>query len=383
MKIYRVGGAVRDPLLGLPVNDIDWVVVGATAQQMLDKGFQQVGRDFPVFLHPKSKQEYALARTERKTAPGYTGFIVHADADVSLEQDLARRDLTINAMAQDDVGNIVDPYNGQQDLEKKILRHVTNAFTEDPLRVLRVARFAARFFPLGFSLAPETLVLMRQIVAAGELETLVAERVWTETDRALAETDPLAYFDVLDDCAALQRVFPEVAAVWRQDPETNLGPSPAPNARQLLGALMKIDAPFCSAELRFAALTMNIKADALSALVSRLRVPKSYHQLAQLAQRSIERMHGFNTMNAEQRLQLLESMDVLRRPQRIGPLLQLARCHWQLQDDSADDYIQARLFTQAMAAISSVSSRDLLDQGIKGPAIAEALREKRLAVLAT
>lgn len=383
MKIYRVGGAVRDQLLGLPINDIDWVVVGATAQQMLDKGFQQVGRDFPVFLHPKSKQEYALARTERKTAPGYTGFIVHADADVSLEQDLARRDLTVNAMAQDDAGNIVDPYNGQQDLEKKILRHVTNAFTEDPLRVLRVARFAARFFPLGFSLAPETLVLMRQIVAAGELETLVAERVWTETDRALAETDPLAYFDVLDDCAALQRVFPEVAAVWRQDPEPNLGPSPVPNARQLLGALMKIDAPFCSAELRFSALTMNIKADALSALVSRLRVPKSYHQLAQLAQRSIERMHGFNAMNAEQRLQLLESMDVLRRPQRIGPLLQLARCHWQLQDDSADDYIQARLFTQAMAAISSVSSRDLLDQGIKGPAIAEALREKRLAVLAT
>jgi len=379
MMIYRVGGAVRDQLLGLPVNDIDWVVVGATAQQMLDKGFQQVGRDFPVFLHPKSKQEYALARTERKTAPGYTGFIVHADANVSLEQDLARRDLTVNAMAQDDAGNIVDPYNGRQDLEKKILRHVTNAFTEDPLRVLRVARFAARFFPLGFSLAPETLVLMRQIVVAGELETLVAERVWTETDRALAETDPLAYFDVLDDCAALQRVFPEVAAVWRQDSE----PSSGPNARQLLGALMKIDAPFCSAELRFAALTMNIKPDALSALVSRLRVPKSYHQLAQLAQRSIERMHGFNAMNAEQRLQFLESMDVLRRPQRIDPLLQLARCHWQLQNDSADDYIQAPLFTQAMAAISSVSSRDLLDQGIKGPAIAEALREKRLAVLAT
>lgn len=377
MKIYRVGGAVRDQLLGLAVNDIDWVVVGATPEQMLGQGFQQVGRDFPVFLHPQSKQEYALARTERKTAPGYTGFTVHADPDVSLEQDLARRDLTINAMAQDDDGNIIDPYNGQQDLANKILRHVTDAFIEDPLRVLRVARFAARFFPLGFSLAPETLALMQQIVTKGELETLVAERVWTETDRALAETNPLAYFDVLDDCGAMQRVFPELHPVWRHGSDH----SAEPNARQLLESLVKDDQHKCSLELRFAALTMNIGASALSALVSRLRVPKSYHQLAELAQRTVEQLQGFNTMTAEQRLQLLESMDVLRRPQRVAPLLQLARCHWRLQHKDADEAVDETLFMQAIEAIANVSSRDLLDQGITGPAIAEALRAKRLVSL--
>ena len=215
MNIFRVGGAVRDQLLGLPVSDVDWVVVGATPQEMLDRGFQQVGRDFPVFLHPETKQEYALARTERKTAPGYTGFAVHADPDVSLEQDLARRDLTINAMAQDDAGNIIDPYHGQRDLAQKLLRHVTDAFVEDPLRVLRVARFAARFSPLGFRIAPETLDLMRDMVNASELDSLVAERVWTETERALAEADPQTYFSVLDDCGALAQVFPELEANGR------------------------------------------------------------------------------------------------------------------------------------------------------------------------
>jgi len=383
MNIYRVGGAVRDQLLGLPVNDVDWVVVGATPQQMLDQGFQQVGRDFPVFLHPETKQEYALARTERKTAPGYTGFVVHTDPNVSLEQDLARRDLTINAMAQDGAGTITDPYHGQRDLEQRVLRHVTDAFVEDPLRVLRVARFAARFSSLGFYLAPETLNLMQTMTADGELGTLVAERVWVETNRALAEADPLAYFDVLDECAALQQVFPEIASVWRQG---------TPSARELLNAIAQVDpsvdvsnlsAAPGRAELRFAAIAMTIDHDSFRALVDRLRVPKSYSQLAELAAGHIDSLHRFTSMDAEQRLHLLESMDVLRRPQRIQSLLPLARCHWQLLHEGVTDYPQADLVLKAIKQISLVTSADLVEQGIAGPAMAQALRLKRLQALAS
>ena len=369
MNIYRVGGAVRDQLLGLEVNDVDWVVVGATPQEMLDRGFQQVGRDFPVFLHPETKQEYALARTERKTAPGYTGFAVHADPDVSLEQDLARRDLTINAMAQDDAGNIIDPYGGQRDLEQKLLRHVTAAFVEDPLRVLRVARFAARFFPLGFRIAPETLSLMQDMVAANELNALVAERVWTETDRALVELDPQIYFDTLDDCGALAQVFPELVPVWRHG---------KPSARQVLSAVAQVDT---LPQLRFAALAMSMEPDQLKAMAARLRIAKSYYQLAELANRHVPGLHGFASMNTAARLHLLESMDVLRRPQRIQPLLRLARCHWLLLQPQESDYPQAELVLDAINAISTVKADDLVKQGVKGVAMAQALRLKRLKAL--
>src|SRR5688572_5091512 len=208
MQIYKVGGAVRDRLLGKPVTDIDWVVVGATTEEMLAKGFRPVGADFPVFLHPKSGEEYALARTERKNGRGYGGFIFHASPDVTLEEDLVRRDLTINAMAEDDQQNLTDPYHGQRDLEARLLRHVSPAFAEDPLRVLRVARFAARYAGLGFSVAPETLELLRRIVADGELAALVPERVWNETQRALAERSPRVYFEVLRTCGALEVIFP-------------------------------------------------------------------------------------------------------------------------------------------------------------------------------
>ncbi len=375
MNIFRVGGAVRDQLLGLAVSDIDWVVVGATPQEMLDRGFQQVGRDFPVFLHPETKQEYALARTERKTAPGHTGFTVHADPDVSLEQDLARRDLTINAIAQDDQGKLIDPYHGQRDLKQKYLRHVTDAFIEDPLRVLRVARFAARFFPLGFRLAPETLALMRNMVSANELRCLTAERVWNETERALAEAEPQAYFSVLDDCGALVQVFPELAAIWHQG---------RPSASELLAAVAKIEP---SAQIRFAALAMNLEPGQLKGMVERLRIAKSYYQLAELACRHIRSIHRFGAMNSEQRLQLLESMDVLRRPQRIKPLLRLASCHWQLQQralgvqQQASDYVPAELLLKAIAAISTIAVDDLVEQGIKGAAMAAALRARRLEAL--
>ncbi len=214
MKIYLVGGAVRDGLLGLPVKDKDWVVVGATPQQMLDNGYQQVGRDFPVFLHPDSHEEYALARTERKSGHGYTGFVCHADPDVTLEQDLQRRDLTINAIALDENGGYVDPWGGREDLERRILRHVSPAFNEDPLRVLRVARFAARYAHLNFRIADDTMSLMREMAARGELAHLTPERVWKETENALSARNPQVYFQVLRDCGALAILFPELDALF-------------------------------------------------------------------------------------------------------------------------------------------------------------------------
>ena len=214
METYLVGGCVRDDLLGRPSKDRDWVVVGSNPDEMLAAGYKSVGKDFPVFLHPKSKEEYALARTERKTAPGYAGFSFHADADVTLEQDLSRRDLTINALARDEQGNIIDPYRGQQDIKDKILRHVSPAFAEDPVRILRIARFAARFAELGFTIADETMSLMQNMVKSGEVDALVSERVWQETERALGENTPARYFQVLRDCGALVRIFPEVDALF-------------------------------------------------------------------------------------------------------------------------------------------------------------------------
>ncbi|MEE9345022.1 MAG: multifunctional CCA addition/repair protein, partial [Methylococcales bacterium] len=214
MKTYLVGGAVRDQLLNYPVHERDWVIVGATVDDMLAQGFRPVGKDFPVFLHPQTNEEYALARTERKTAPGYKGFAIHADTDVTLEQDLLRRDLTINAIAEDDTGRLFDPYGGQQDLETLLLRHVSDAFMEDPVRILRVARFAARYAHLGFKVADETMELMRKMTARGEVDALVAERVWAELVKALAERTPTQFFQVLRDCNALQRLFPELDALF-------------------------------------------------------------------------------------------------------------------------------------------------------------------------
>ncbi len=214
MQVYLVGGAVRDQLLGLPISDRDFVVVGTTPEAMLEQGFQQVGKDFPVFLHPKTHEEYALARTERKTGAGYTGFSCYSAPDVTIEDDLLRRDLTINAMAQSDSGEIIDPFNGIKDLENRLLRHVSSAFSEDPLRVLRVARFAARYFEYGFSIAPETLALMQSMAATGELSHLTAERVWAETEKALKSSSPQVYFDVLRQCGALRVLFPEIDGLF-------------------------------------------------------------------------------------------------------------------------------------------------------------------------
>ncbi|MCM2307843.1 MAG: multifunctional CCA addition/repair protein [Sulfuritalea sp.] len=337
MKIYAVGGAVRDELLGLAVKDRDWVVVGATPQDMLAQGYLAVGRDFPVFLHPQTHEEYALARTERKTGPGYTGFAFHAAPGVTLEQDLIRRDLTINAIARDEAGAIIDPHGGRADLAARILRHVSPAFAEDPVRILRVARFAARF--ADFAIAAETMALMRGMVAAGEVDALVPERVWQELARGLMEARPSRMFEVLRECGALVRLLPELEALWgvpqRADyhPEIDTG----------VHVMMVIDmAARLGAALpaRFAALTHDLgkgltpaeilprhygheakSVVLLEGICDRLRVPVECREVARLAARFHGDMHRIAELRPETRLTVLERCDALRRPERFELIL--------------------------------------------------------------
>ena len=373
MKTYAVGGAVRDELLGLPVKDRDWVVVGATPQEMLAQGFLAVGRDFPVFLHPQTHEEYALARTERKTAPGYTGFAFHAAPGVTLEEDLVRRDLTINAIARDEAGTIIDPHGGRADIAARVLRHVSPAFAEDPVRILRVARFAARF--TDFTVAPETLNLMRAMTAAGEVDALVAERVWQELARGLMEARPSRMFELLRQCGALARLLPEVDALWgvpqRADyhPEVDTG----------VHVMMVIDmAARLGAALpaRFAALTHDLgkartPADILPrhhghetksvALVEgvceRLKVPVDCRDVARLAARYHGDMHRVGELRPETKLTLLERCDALRRPERFELILLACeadyrgRLGWEERD-----YAQAAAWRATLAAVRGVDA---------------------------
>jgi tRNA nucleotidyltransferase (CCA-adding enzyme) len=336
-KIYCVGGAVRDGLLSLPVKDHDWVVVGSTPEAMIERGFQPVGKDFPVFLHPQTHEEYALARTERKTAPGYKGFVVHAAPDVTLEQDLSRRDFTINAIAQDADGTLIDPYHGQADLRAGVLRHVSDAFAEDPVRILRGARFAARF---GFVVAPETQQLMRDMVAAGEADALVAERVWQELARGLMERKPSRFFEVLRECGALHRIMPEVDALFgvpqppAHHPEIDCG----------IHTMMVVDDAARHAyvlEVRFAALVHDLgkattpadrlprhighearSVELVKKLCARLRVPTECRDLALLAARFHGDIHRAFELRADTVIKLFQSTDVWRRPERFTQLLQ-------------------------------------------------------------
>ncbi len=339
MKIYQVGGAVRDRLLGLPVKDTDWVVVGATPAELVQQGYMQIGRDFPVFLHPKSKQEYALARTERKSGSGYTGFTVYAAPDVTLEQDLLRRDLTINAIAQTDNGELIDPYGGQRDLQDRVLRHVSPAFAEDPLRVLRVARFAARFSPLGFTVAPETLVLMRTLVDAGELQHLTAERVWQEFERALCSAAPQVFLQVLRDCGALAVLLPEIENLFGVPQPEFFHPEIDTGVHTLMVAEQSVK---LSTELavRFAALVHDLgKAVTpkelwpahtgheelgvalIEQVCDRLRVPNDCRELAVIVSRQHTRCHKAMKHKAEDLFLTLERCDALRRPQRFEHFL--------------------------------------------------------------
>ncbi len=335
MEIYLVGGAVRDTLLGIEPKERDWVVVGATPEQLKAQGYKQVGKDFPVFLHPKTHEEYALARTERKTAPGYHGFSMHAAPDVTLEEDLLRRDLTINAIAQTASGQLIDPFNGQQDLADKLLRHVSPAFSEDPVRILRVARFAARFAHLGFTIAPETGELMRDMVNAGEVDALVAERVWTETERALGEKKPARFFEVLRDCGALEKLFPEIERLFgvpqpeKHHPEIDTG-------LHTLMVLTQAARLSPDTRVRFAALVHDLGKGAtpkdqwpkhiaheergvplVEDLCQRLRVPKSYRELAVAVTRYHLHYHRAAELKPATLLKLFGALDAFRRPERF------------------------------------------------------------------
>lgn len=311
MRAYVVGGAVRDTLLGLPVRDRDWVVVGATPEEMVAAGFRPVGKDFPVFLHPQSHEEYALARTERKTAPGYKGFAFHASPEVTLEEDLLRRDLTINAMARDESGAITDPFNGRADLAARVLRHVSPAFAEDPLRVLRVARFAARFHE--FHVAPETMALMRDIVTAGEVEHLVAERVWQELARGLMESHPQRMFSVLRACGALARLTPE------------LDDLPADDRAALDSALARAVARQAPLEQRWSAVLHRMDTETARAVSERLKAPNEARDLAVMLAREYGSLQQETVADAETRLDLLTRCDALRRPERFAALLDTAQ----------------------------------------------------------
>ncbi|QHF41529.1 Multifunctional CCA protein [Pseudomonas fluorescens] len=400
MRIYKVGGAVRDRLLGKPVTDIDWVVVGATTEEMLAKGFRPVGADFPVFLHPKSGEEYALARTERKSGRGYGGFTFHASPEVTLEEDLIRRDLTINAMAEDDQQNLTDPYHGQRDLEARLLRHVSPAFAEDPLRVLRVARFAARYATLGFTVAPETLALMHQLSESGELEALTPERSWKEISRALMEDQPQVFVEVLRACSALKVLMPEVDALFgvpqppAHHPEIDTGAHTLSVLQQaalhkqpltvrwacLLHDLGKGLTPEDEWPRHIAHEFKGLKL--IKAVNERFKVPKDCQELALLVGEYHTHGHRALELKPSTLLELLQSFDIYRRPQRFEEFIAAcemdARGRKGLEERS---YPQADYLRGAATAARSVAVQPLLEKGFKGPELGEEIKRERLKAL--
>jgi tRNA nucleotidyltransferase (CCA-adding enzyme) len=372
MQVYLVGGAVRDRLLGRKVRERDYVVVGASPDAMLAKGYRPVGKDFPVFLHPDTHAEYALARTERKTAPGYHGFALNYAPGVTLEEDLARRDLTINAMAEDASGTLIDPYGGRRDLEEKWLRHVSPAFAEDPVRILRVARFLARYGPLGFRVAPETRALMRAMVAAGEVAALVPERVCAETLKALKEEAPAEYFRELGAAHALPVLLPELALRLKE--------SEAPLAS--LGAAAALSP---EPRIRYAALTAGLSAEPLAgaaaalSMSTRLKVPNEYRELAVLVSAHRPRIEAALELSAPRLLDLLEALDALRRPERYAEALLACEAH--ARGAGAGEYPARAYLLAALEAMRSVRLADAERAGLAGDEIAKRLREKRLLAL--
>lgn len=400
MEIYLVGGAVRDQLLSIKVKDRDFVVVGATPQQMLDQQYQQVGKDFPVFLHPQTKEEHALARTERKSGHGYTGFSVYSAPDVTLEQDLIRRDLTINAIAQSADGTLIDPFNGQQDINDKVLRHVSPAFSEDPLRVLRVARFAARFAHLGFHIAPETLKLMKQLTDAGELAHLTPERVWQEMSNALTATKPQVFFQVLRECGALKVLLPEIDNLFGV-------PNPAkwhPEIDSGVHTLMVIEQAARlteDAEIRFAALVHDlgkaltppekwpahhghgqIGLPLIEQLAQRLRVPNAHKELALMVSDHHCKIHRCNDLTKDSIITLFDKLDAWRKPERYQKFLLAceADARGRLHFEEAP-YPQRQQMLKYYQQAADVNVQDIIKQGIKGAAIKPALFKARTAAI--
>ncbi|MFQ5634240.1 MAG: multifunctional CCA addition/repair protein [Gammaproteobacteria bacterium] len=402
MHTYLVGGAVRDRLLGMPVTERDWVVVGAAEGDLEALGYRRVGRAFPVYLHPETKEEYAMARTETKTGPGYRGFDVRADEHVTLEEDLGRRDLTINAIAEDTDGRLIDPYGGRRDLEAGILRHVTDAFREDPVRILRVARFAARYADRGFTVAQETLRLMRAMVAGGEVDTLVAERVWQETQRALGEPRPDAFVSALRDVGALAIVYPEVDALFgvpqpaRWHPEIDAGV----HVLMTLRMAAELDA---SAAARFAVMVHDVGkgttpttmlprhigheergVELIEALCRRAGVPNRYRELAVLVARYHGVVHRAADLKPATILKVLEALGAFRREDALDDFLLAceadARGRAGLEESP---YPQAARFRAARDAAAAISAEPFLREGLAGPALGEAVRNARIAAVAS
>ncbi|WP_026469975.1 multifunctional CCA addition/repair protein [Alkanindiges illinoisensis] len=399
MQVYLVGGAVRDQLLGRTVVERDYVVVGATPEQMLAAGYKPVGSDFPVFLHPQSKEEYALARTERKSGVGYGGFTFYTSPDLPLEEDLIRRDLTINAMALAEDGSIIDPYGGQQDLHNRLLRHVSPAFIEDPLRVLRVARFAARYAPLGFSVAPETLALMQELVNQGEINHLTPERIWKETQRALLEDRADVYFEVLRQCGALQIIMPEVDALFGVPQRPEYHPEVDTGIHTLMTLQRACEAHY-SDRVRFATVMHDLgkaltPADLLPrhaeheargvepirALCQRLKVPSQYQQLAELVCREHLLCHRVMELRPGTIWRLLQRLDVLRRPERVEEFIQACECDARGRLGLENrPYEQAHFMREAIQQVRNIRAIDLPPH-IQGADIGEALIEARIAAI--
>ncbi|MGE8623310.1 multifunctional CCA addition/repair protein [Acinetobacter schindleri] len=400
MQVYLVGGAVRDHLLGHPYHEKDYVVVGASPNQMLNLGYQPVGKDFPVFLHPETKEEYALARTERKSGTGYHGFEFYTDTSVTLEQDLIRRDLTINAMAMDEAGHVHDPYNGQQDLADRILRHVSDAFIEDPLRVLRVARFAARYHAMGFHVATETLDLMRQLTESGELNTLTPERVWKETSRALMESHADIYFEVLRSCGALKVLFPEIDALFgvpqrpEYHPEIDCGIHTMMSLQQACRQNYDLDVRFAvlvhdlgkaltpAEELPRHIMHEERGVQPVTELCERFKVPTYTKQLAIAVCKEHLKCHQALNLKPGTLWRLLQRLDVLRRPERVEAFVQACECDSRgrlgLEDRA---YPQAQYVREAMQVVRGIKAQDL-PADIQGPDIGEMLIERRIHALA-
>lgn len=401
IQTYLVGGAVRDRLLGRPHGDRDWVVIGATPERMIAQGFKPVGRDFPVFLHPKTNEEYALARTERKSARGYRGFVVDADPAVTLEQDLARRDFTVNAIAQDAQGVLIDPFGGARDIEARVLRHVSSAFAEDPVRVLRAARFMARFAALGFIVAPETLDLMRMMVAEGEIDHLVPERTWQELARALAEPRPSAFLATLREVGALERILPEVDALYGVPQRAEFHPEIDTGIhQQMVSDMAALLAPG-DALIGFAALTHDLgKALTpkdvlpkhighehaglvpLGALCDRLKIPAAQRELAVVACREHLNVHRIDELRDDTVHDLIARCDGFRKPERIDQLATVCECDKRgrlgLQDSA---YPQAATLRALHRAALAVNARELVAQGVVGEEIGARLRIARIAAI--
>lgn len=400
MKKYLVGGAVRDGLLRLPVIERDWVVIGSTPQEMLAQGYQQVGKDFPVFLHPESREEYALARTERKSGQGYTGFTCCASPEVTLEEDLCRRDLTINAIACDEEGNLIDPYHGQQDIHLRRLLHVSDAFREDPLRVLRVARFAARFAHLNFTIAPQTLVLMQQMT--DELPLLSPERGWKETERALATRNPQVYFQVLRDCGALKVLFPEVDALFgvpapmKWHPEIDTGVHTLMTVS--MAALLSSDTA-----VRFATLCHDVGKSLtprelwpshhshgpagvklIEALCQRLKVPNPFRDLAKIVAEYHDLLHNVKKLTPKMLMKFFSAIDVWRRPERLEQMILTSEADARGRTNfESYPYPQGDFLRAAYQIASSVTARDVIADGFRGVKISQELIQRRQRALAS